>query len=344
MRIRLFISVLFISIVQILNAQSDFKPGYIITLQNDTVYGKIDNRGELLMAQVCIFKSLQGEKHDYTPSEIKAFRITDEKYYISKLLNGNMVFLEFLIKGKISIYYMFDSAGWHYYIEKENEKLVELPFYEKEKIIDSEGIQFESKKHQGILFYLMQDAPQVRSEILEMKMPDHQSLIKLASDYHRIVCNNNECIIFEKKQPALRVSMEALSGIAKLYNMYDVNTNRNYAQMGLVANIWFPRTNEKMYIKLGFLRSSVLSTKGEKGIYIKPIGQIAYIGPRIHLLRPTCAVGIISPVYSAGMLVRAGKRLNFGVEGNLGFSMNGAFFIPGELRFASVLATAIYEF
>jgi hypothetical protein len=100
MRIRLFISVLFISIVQILNAQSDFKPGYIITLQNDTVYGKIDNRGELLMAQVCIFKSLQGEKHDYTPSEIKAFRITDEKYYIAKLLNGNMVFLEFLIKGK----------------------------------------------------------------------------------------------------------------------------------------------------------------------------------------------------------------------------------------------------
>ncbi|HLO90715.1 MAG TPA: hypothetical protein VK172_06060 [Lentimicrobium sp.] len=50
---------------------------------------------------------------------------------------GKKVFLEILIKGKISIYYLRDLEGDHYFIEKEGQPLINLPY--KEGIITRNG-------------------------------------------------------------------------------------------------------------------------------------------------------------------------------------------------------------
>ncbi len=40
-----------------LNAQTNFRPGYIISLTGDTIYGDIDYRGDFLMSMLCKFRS-----------------------------------------------------------------------------------------------------------------------------------------------------------------------------------------------------------------------------------------------------------------------------------------------
>lgn len=65
-----------------------FRNGYYITLENDTVYGLIDYRGEVRNSQTCVFKMSEvAEPEKFDPSEIQAYRFTDGKFYISKQIN-----------------------------------------------------------------------------------------------------------------------------------------------------------------------------------------------------------------------------------------------------------------
>lgn len=77
----------------ILNAQTDFRPGYIIKALDDTIHGLIDYRGNLLMGEVCRYRT--NEKEDvqiYYPTDIVAFRFNESKYFVSKEINGSMEF------------------------------------------------------------------------------------------------------------------------------------------------------------------------------------------------------------------------------------------------------------
>jgi len=77
--------------------QSDFRPGYLITSQVDTLQGQIDLRSELEMGQSCKFREDdKGLVREYTPEEILAYRFVDNKYFISKKLDSVTVFLEYI--------------------------------------------------------------------------------------------------------------------------------------------------------------------------------------------------------------------------------------------------------
>lgn len=66
-------------------SQTDFRPGYIINLNNDTTYGLIDSRGDIRNAQLCVFrKDTKSEPINYTPADLFGYRFIDGKYYISK--------------------------------------------------------------------------------------------------------------------------------------------------------------------------------------------------------------------------------------------------------------------
>ncbi|WP_016775860.1 hypothetical protein [Anaerophaga thermohalophila] len=174
--------------IGLLNAQTDFRPGYIIKNTGDTLNGDIDYRGDLLMSRLCKFRDKENIIKDYSPNDIIAFRFIDGKYYVSREINDRRVFLEYLIKGKVNIYYMRDENGDHYYLDKEDVKLTEIPYEEGIKYIDDKQVFYESKKHIGLLNYFMQDAPEFQSRIQSLKKPEHQTLIKLAEDYHNAVC------------------------------------------------------------------------------------------------------------------------------------------------------------
>ena len=183
----------------LLKAQTDFRPGFIVTISGDSLKGMIDYRGDMLMSRICKFKSNDNEILEYSPGDIIAFRLNDGKCYISKDVNGEDFFLECLIKGRVSIYYRRDNEGDHYYVDKEDLKLAEIPCEEGLRNVDGKSVMYKSAKHYGILNYYMQDAPEVRSRIENIKEPERQNLIKLTEDYHKAIGEGDRYIIYEKK-------------------------------------------------------------------------------------------------------------------------------------------------
>jgi len=325
----------------ILNAQTDFRLGYIIKSTGDTINGKIDYRGDLLMSSVCRFKDKESEITEYYPNDITAFRFIDSKYYVSREINNKKVFLEYLIKGKINVYYMRDEFGDHYYLDKEGVKLSELPYEEGIKYVDDKQVFYESTRHIGLLNIYMQDAPGFQSRIQSVKKPEHKNLIKLAEDYHNTVCEGEKCIIYEKKQPFIKVNFEVVAGVVNYENVVDIN-DKYYFQSGVIAHFWMPRTSEKIYFKTGFLYSQP-EQNGEKKSHIKVPIHIGYLAPNTYRIRPSISIGLLSPSYSGGVALKINKRINIGVQSWVNFDFDKLPWIPTKLYNYSFLGNLYIE-
>lgn len=254
----------------------------------DTLFGQIDYRGDLLMSSICKVRTSDHAVSEYSPNDLKAFRFTDGKYYVSRELNDESVFLEYLINGKVNIYYMRDEKGTHYYVDKNDMKLAELPYEEGVRYLDNKKVYYETTRHMGLLSLYMQDAPMIQAQIRSIRKPDHQNLIKLAEDYHNLVCKDEECIIYEKNAPLIQILPEILGGITRYSNVDDLN-DKHYSQFGVIGHIRMPRTSEKLYFRTGLLFMRLNFDGDEKNIIKIPV-QIEYIYPK-GLFRPRLAYG-----------------------------------------------------
>lgn len=197
-----------------ISAQRDFRPGFVILNNGDTVKGSIHYKATGT-AVLCTFRA--GPTFvptDYNPYELAAFRFDDGKFFVSRMIESEpgpkKVFLEFLLKGKLNLYYMRDGSD-HYYIEKENGRLIELT--EKEKIqIGAGGTQtVRPSQFEGKLRSVMADCPAIYPEINRTGL-NHSSLIRLGKDYHEMVCTTEQCIVFERQKKPFRISVGLLVG------------------------------------------------------------------------------------------------------------------------------------
>jgi len=328
----------FLMITGSIQAQSDFRPGFIIKQNGDTLIGKIDYRGDILMGKVCTFKTDDIGSVEYSPTDIIGFRFYDSKYYVSKEVSGNYMFLEFLINGQVKIYYNRDQNGDHYYIEKEGIGINELPYNEK---IEYSG-EFnkpnyylsKSIYHIGILNIYMQDAPKFQSRIASIGKPDRENLIKLTKDYQNIVCKNNACTIYEKKLPTLKLELEIVGGFANYPNSVN-SLNKHNFETGMLVHLWMPLANEKLFFKSGILISSISPETEKQLVYKIPI-QIEYVYPK-GIVRPklTYGLNLYAPFYqsvsfSGGINIKLYKSVGLGLIYEIEFTPK-FFFIPEHI-------------
>lgn len=326
----------------LLYARPDFRSGYIIDALGDTIVGKIDYQGDLLMGSVCIFEKVDSVIKEYSPNDILAYRFTDGKYYVSREIESKKVFLEYLIKGKVNIYYLRDNAGDHYFLDKEGLDLTEIPYESGTKYVNNREVYYETKTHLGILHYYMQDAPEFESKIQYIKEPNHQNLVDLAEEYHKVVCDGEKCIIYEKKQPFIKVNIEVVSGILKFTNSNNIS-NKVYFQNGVLAHFWMPRTNEKVYFKTGFLYSNIQYTTDPGDSYTKVPLHIGYMAPNTYRVRPSFSISLFSPSFCGGIAVKLNKRVNLGIQSWANFTFDKLTFIPRDLLNYSLLGSLYIE-
>ena len=250
-------------------AQRDYRKGYIITNQQDTVYGWIDYRGDIRNAKICSFKQTEnGQATDYTPSDIAAYRFNDSKFYISKNIGNpdapKQIFLEYLVNGLAKLYYYRDdNTNDHYYIENEG-KFMELKIDEKEVEIDGKTQIKTMKTYVGILKATL-NVWDMRNEIDNARL-EHSSLINIAKNYHQYACTDgSECIIYEKKKPLMALRIAPVVGvdlsILKMqefdsdrirYNLpktYKPDPSTNFT-VGVNLNFSMPRINEKIFLQM----------------------------------------------------------------------------------------------
>jgi len=203
---------LFISVL--INAQTGYKPGYIITLTNDTVRGKILFTASQRNNKVCCFKTYDNKrKKEYKPFEISGYRFDEGKYFISKRVSVYSdtlsLFVECIVQGRASFYYLRHENTDHYYIATGN-NFIELT--EPEQIITLAKTQvYKQPGYYGKLLYLLQDCPEIKPEIKSINL-NHKDLISLGQDYHRITCDSGECVVFERKVKSSSFSIGMVAG------------------------------------------------------------------------------------------------------------------------------------
>jgi len=202
------IIILLLLTITVLKAQSNYRPGYIITVNNDTIRGLIDFRTDEVNAKVCKFKlSETSKEQSYHPGEIAGFRyIEDGKYYVSRdfLIEGKQekIFWEYLVQGILSLYFLERGGIEYYSFEDELGNVTIVPKYpDKQLTLRETGNTYmkQDNQYMGIVRYLFRDNKSVSKAAESVKF-NHPSMINLTKKYHDEVCTTGEeCIVFETK-------------------------------------------------------------------------------------------------------------------------------------------------
>jgi hypothetical protein len=186
-----------------IHAQGNYVSGYIITNQQDTLAGWINLRTDKNNQKRCEFKpDLKLAAQTYLPGEIAGYRFTDAgKYYVSREieLNGTpqKVFLEFLVKGIMNLYYYEDETDY-FFFENEDGKM-EIVSQKPERI--ENGRIYTDNKYIGQIRYIFRDYQPIVEEANKLQF-NQKSMIEIAKEYHNEVCTTGEsCIVFQNEHP-----------------------------------------------------------------------------------------------------------------------------------------------
>ena len=294
------ILLLTIGLQPITQAQSVFKNGYIITNQNDTINGLVDYRGEIRNMRVCKFK--KDERSDvqtYMPGSIKGYRFTEGKYFISKYIETksftDTVFVEFLLKGVSNLYYYNNANYSSYFIESDEGQLLEL--IDQEEMVEENGVTYIKKntRYHGNLIYAFKECPEIRRDAEKVKI-GHKSLIEITKKYHDYMCDDEQCIVYEKKLPFLRVQLIPMVGYAMSQletdnsSLEHFNFSPSYSVAGGMGfNFIVPSFNDKLTL----YTTTQLTKDYFHGSYIKSTDYYQnYYDAHIHNTRLDLELGI----------------------------------------------------
>ncbi|QHT65692.1 PorT family protein [Rhodocytophaga rosea] len=194
-------------------AQSDFRTGYIVIPNKDTIQGWVDNRSEMKNARQIFFKRSQNtEPVKYEAVDLLGYGLTGNKMYESKQLKldsntTNIAFLEILVKGKISLYHFKENS--YYYVEKSGYTL--LPLLQTEIKVVHEGRNYFNirKDYIGTLQMLMADCSALRKEIDQTSIT-YSSLMSLVYKYNNCGSESNS---IQTKRKFLILNVGLISGI-----------------------------------------------------------------------------------------------------------------------------------
>lgn len=188
---------------------NSYKPGYIIDEKGDTINGFLLAQNSLNASRKCVFKTNSDEEvRTYSPQEIIAYRFAGSKYYMSVQIpavsekDQNRVFMEYLIKGVVSILYFEDVQGGHYYIEKEPYGIRELSDNHK----NTDGSSGSANLYKSKLTALMADYPEILGEINTTKL-NFTSLIELVRKYNLKMCSEDTCMSFERSPNQIKTNL-----------------------------------------------------------------------------------------------------------------------------------------
>lgn len=312
-------------------SQAEFFPAYIVTHQNDTIYG----RGNVNIDQKsCMFKP-NGEKdyQVYKPEHLSAIRIIEGKYYVSKEITDKdgikrWYFLEFLVDGKIDLYTV--SISERFFIKKENADFLELND-KQEAIQHVEGKEYvvQDRKYLGYLRSYMSETPELFSEIDKMKSLKQKDLVKLSIDYHHAICDDNKCINYAKEVPETRFKLELFSGLNYHNNYYS-------PQAGLLIHINRPVLSERLYLRTGIIYSEKpywkkdVLVREERIFSLKIPISLQYVFGNKDF-KPTVAYGWPTGIFlisslEAGFIYSFSKRfevrLSGSIDGPFAFTLN----------------------
>ena len=316
--------------------QSEYRSGYIINNQNDTINGLIDYRNDIYNSNKCKFKlTISDEFLEYAPGEIQEYRFADSKLYVSKEVEvedkTDIYFLECLIKGQITVYFLRSSDGTDYYFIETDEGLILAE--NNESIFKNEyGDEYyhNSNQYKGIFKYSLRDQGAVLFKEIDNLKYERDAIIDLSKKYHEMVCDSYDCIIYEKQFPKRKKKF----GVSASWGNQSFQYGKSYAEFeGNLSPYWsvsldfktnMVKLSERIFFELKFSYQNMnVSTSYETPN--QPNGNISfnmngerlkagysYVYP-VHALKPLVGLGIFIEhlQFDDYLYVRNGIEQNF---------------------------------
>jgi len=243
-KIKLSIIILLVTIGSVFG-QNDFRSGFIITLENDTIQGQADYRSNSKNYESCIFRGEEWEK-EYYPNQITGFGYDNDKFFSSQIIAGS--FVEVLVIGDISLY----RSKEKYHLKKDTSFFDLESIIEKIEIDGKIGTQ-ENGKWRGILTYLISDCLK-NSNILTSNIKlDERSLTRLIVKYNK--CKGAEFTEFKISKPWTKFDFGAtlaisrsqiITNVEESYSYLDDTYNSIDPSIGVLIAISSPRITEKI--------------------------------------------------------------------------------------------------
>jgi hypothetical protein len=303
----------------LLNAQLNFKKGYIVNNANDTLYGLINDGGTISNTKVCLFKpNRNANTTKFTPDEIKAYRFTNDKYYCTKEIfykgENRKYFLEVLIAGKMNLYYFWKNKEESYFIQSDTDSLIGLAnvnLYQKNKSNISDR-WYNLPFYTETLITLFSDS---KNTVHKLNGVDYQreDLVNITKDYIIETCGY--CTSYEKDLSKDRDRLGLIAGVRfsqnSLRDMDTVIANYNTAfPIGFLYNFPLPLITERLsfqfeVVALNLIKGTTINNNNPK----KENTEIALP----LLIKYEVPFGVFSPSFAIG------KESMFEVESSFEF-------------------------
>ena len=307
----------FLLSLNILFSQNNWKNGYIIQLSKDTVHGQIKLREYDKMSVLCMFRNDENSPTmEYTPKEIISYVIPNIGYYVSRTIdNTKLVFLEFLVEGKLDLYYIRDDDGDRFFIQTDSLPLKEVVYLEK-FVGDDRGntYMYQSKSHIGLLHYYTKDAPKLWNRI-DNRKPDFKNLRNIVVDYHNAVCPNENCITYRNTDTYVNILLGFHFGNVNFRTIYgEDNFDDHLLTFGIQLRVGSPRISKRLYLRTGAMLFEIInhnpSLSNHQWVIKFPM-HLEYKIPMKYGITPKLSLG--TNAYSIGA---------FNVGGSLGMDVN----------------------
>lgn len=206
-------------------AQTNPKPGYIITNTGDTIRGTLDFRTNDILSKKCVFRANgESESKTYKPGDIESFRFDHNgKYFVTRRLNvygtPELYFAEFMVQGKMNLYCVADKYDEYFFFEREDGEMAQLT--NRSHIMSSslhdEKDHLKEKRDQfGKVKLLLKDSNKAVEDMSKIDMT-RKELVNAVRDYHKDVCTDGgTCIVYEYKEEAdkVRTHFKVFAGYA----------------------------------------------------------------------------------------------------------------------------------
>lgn len=277
--------ILIMLIFQCVFSQEDYKSGYVIKNNSDTIFGLIEHkawRGNPVAIQ---FKTAIGnETVSYRPADIAEFGFGEEIYIshkvevgVSSMQMGELeldaqlktetetVFLQTLFDGEKSLYYYVSALGVNNFYIKQDTSLNLLVYkkYIKKVEHDNKTFAMENKRYIGQLLVYLNECERINSKIQNTSY-NKSSLIKVFQQYYE--CTST-AVSFQRKTQKFDFEFGVLAGVSLTSLEFTSNGEFSYlintdysssinVSAGLFIDVILPVTKGRWSINNELLLSS----------------------------------------------------------------------------------------
>lgn len=232
----------------------DYREGYIIKNQNDTISGRIAYQPYAKYLKSCLFKA-DGIEHQYFPADIAGYGFYEGRYFASGIAKDK--FVEAHIIGELSLY----QSDTTFFLKKGAE-IRELKTQTLAREIDGREGVMEDTKWKGIVSFMISDCiqnPMGRMATLKMQI---KTLSKLAIEYNE--CRGSSYVDYGGTERRMKIDVgltfgytKSSIGINNVNQLYkesflgfaDTYTSQD-PSIGLITQVFFPKFSERLGLQV----------------------------------------------------------------------------------------------